>query len=271
MRASIETITPEMALNYLKRNNSNRPISKSKVDLYAYVMSHGAWQLNGETIVFDVDGNLKNGQHRLLAIIKCGKPIKFVVVRDISKKANIYDRGRSRSATDSMVIGGMSKELANGTYAAVAKLHYEIQQHKKNISDYQIINFLENHKNTLIILRPLWSKSHKSSPGRLSTKNAPLLLAAMYAIESGEDIKDISDFFTVYKTGFVDNKNQSSAIVCRNDYIAKNISTHTSPERIKAECVYEKAICDFCIKYPRLKTYKTYTEPTYSNNNIFKE
>lgn len=94
----VETITPQKAMEYLKTSKGNRNISKPVVKSYALTMKSGGWMLNGEPIVFDQDGHLINGHHRLYAIIESGVPIESFVTRGVSDKAYVtFDCGRHRT------------------------------------------------------------------------------------------------------------------------------------------------------------------------------
>lgn len=274
MKIQIETITPDMAARYLEHNLVNRRINELKVNAYAHDMKNGAWQLNGEAIRFDSDGRLIDGQHRLKAIIKSGKQIPIVVMRDIANNVTIYDRGRPRNVTDSLIMGGLDKSIANPIYCGVAKLHAKAQLGKSVISDEQVKEFLLHHEGTLQAMRPIWTRSRGLKSGVVPTKTASFLLACMYAIESGEDINKIYRFAQVYSTGLVDNSTESAAVIVRNDYLSKTLSPYAASandsHRVQALHVYEKAIFDFCRGYRRTKSYKNYSGSTYSNNVIFK-
>jgi len=91
----VEKITPEKAKEYLKKNVNNprgtNSLNLGTVRALADAMSAGLWELNGEAIEFDSNGFLKNGQHRLAAIIKSGKTIETVVIRGIDPSVMIYD------------------------------------------------------------------------------------------------------------------------------------------------------------------------------------
>ena len=94
----VETITPQKAQEYLNTSKGNRNISKPVVDSYAITMKSGGWLLNGEAIVFDQEGHLINGHHRLHAVIKSGVPIESFVTRGVSDKAFVtFDCGRHRT------------------------------------------------------------------------------------------------------------------------------------------------------------------------------
>lgn len=56
VQTTIETITPEMAKEYLTHNVVNRKPCKGQIEYYARMMGNGTWLLNGESIVFDNKG-----------------------------------------------------------------------------------------------------------------------------------------------------------------------------------------------------------------------
>ena len=79
-----EVITPEIAREMLTHNTNNyRAISKTVVSRYVDEIQGNCWEANGDTIVFNEDGVLLNGQHRLTAVAEAGKPIVSLVVRGI--------------------------------------------------------------------------------------------------------------------------------------------------------------------------------------------
>lgn len=90
-------ITPEMAARFLEANKDNRPISDNTVRLYADEMRRDKWMLNGDTICFDEQGRLLNGQHRLKACVLSGKPFEAIVIGGFSRDSfSTFDNGRSR-------------------------------------------------------------------------------------------------------------------------------------------------------------------------------
>jgi len=110
---TIETITPEMASEYLKKNEVNRKLNKAQAQYYARMLSEGQWMLNGEAIVFDAKGNLSDGQHRLNAIIMSNVPMQTVVVRNVDCEAfATIDHGKARSHADSFKISGIANSVA---------------------------------------------------------------------------------------------------------------------------------------------------------------
>lgn len=94
----IEMITPRKAREYYNCSAGNRPISKTIVRSYADSMRQGKWLLNGVPIIFDVDGHLLDGHHRLLAIEMANIPVSMEVRRGVSPECfTTYDCGRHRT------------------------------------------------------------------------------------------------------------------------------------------------------------------------------
>jgi hypothetical protein len=78
-----EIITPAVAAEYLDQNTDNRHLRSRAVDMYTRNMLAGEWKVTGETIKFDRNGRLIDGQHRLAAIIRAEKQQPCLVVRGL--------------------------------------------------------------------------------------------------------------------------------------------------------------------------------------------
>lgn len=108
LQSRVERITPDIAREYLNRNTSNRCVTQSMVNFYAREMQCGRWQFNGDSIRFDSNGNLIDGQHRLLAIIKSGVSLDMLVISGLDSKSFLtIDQGKKRSVGDCFSISGI--------------------------------------------------------------------------------------------------------------------------------------------------------------------
>lgn len=117
----VETITPEIAREYLKFNVTNRPLRQKTVCKYAKQMKNGEFMLNGEAIVFSDGGSLLNGQHRLNACVQAGVSFQSVVVRGIPFETfHTIDIGKPRTTADVFSISGVS----NPSNSATIVSHY---------------------------------------------------------------------------------------------------------------------------------------------------
>lgn len=108
MQYVTENITPGKAQNYLKVSGGNRPISKVTVRSYADTMRKGRWMLNGVPIIFDNEGRLIDGHHRLLAVVEAGIPVRFDVARGAAPEAfTTIDCGRHRNVGQLLAMQGV--------------------------------------------------------------------------------------------------------------------------------------------------------------------
>lgn len=73
------SVTPEIASRWLESNDKNRRISWLHVRKLAQIMQSGAWALNGQTVSFDDNGRLLDGQHRLNAVVQSGMTVPMAI------------------------------------------------------------------------------------------------------------------------------------------------------------------------------------------------
>ena len=112
LKAEVITITPKLAEEWLGKNIKNRAISKRLVSAYARDMTAGYWRLTGEPISFNKNGDMVNGQHRLLACIQALTPFTSLVVYGVGATASlVLDAGRSRRAGDILKMNGIDNPV----------------------------------------------------------------------------------------------------------------------------------------------------------------
>jgi hypothetical protein len=121
MRTERITITPQTASVMLASNiDRNRPVRQAIVGKYANDMKYGRWVAdNGETIKFNAQGQLIDGQHRLNAIVKANVAVTIWVAYDVADTAfTTIDTGYLRSAGAIMHMGG---EIDSNKKAALVR------------------------------------------------------------------------------------------------------------------------------------------------------
>lgn len=105
--ATFEYIDPEIAEQFLAKNTQNRPLQKHHVKYLAKEMLEGRWQFNGDAIVFDINNVMRQGQHRMQAVIQTGLGFWFLVVRGIDPAAfSTMDCGKPRNGSDALALIG---------------------------------------------------------------------------------------------------------------------------------------------------------------------
>ena len=104
---TVEVVTPEKAAEWLVGNTHNRRQKATAIEKYAEDMAAGRWDLNGESLKFNGDGRLLDGQNRLLAVVQSRATIRSVVVRGVSAAAqDTMDVGVSRRLSDVLQLRG---------------------------------------------------------------------------------------------------------------------------------------------------------------------
>lgn len=103
-------LTVETLVKMMRDANEihNRTVSIANVDRYARDMSNDKWLFTGDPIRIDKDGFVRDGQHRLLAIVRSGVSLYMTVMRNVDPSMQmVLDIGRSRSPRDQLRIQGL--------------------------------------------------------------------------------------------------------------------------------------------------------------------
>ena len=150
MDAKLELITPAIAKDFLANAKKNRNINEKMVRRLADDMREGRWQVNGQTIILDVQGQLIDGQHRLTAIILAQRPQNIFVVRGVATAAmETMDTGKARSLSDVLSLEGFknTNNLATTArqvwnYAAGVTTNY-------SPTKMTLLDFIKHHRDQL--------------------------------------------------------------------------------------------------------------------------
>jgi hypothetical protein len=123
LNMGVTLVTPDMAANWLARGGKNRKLNERRVEALVAAIRRGEWRLTGDSVKLDVSGMVRDGQHRLQAIVKSGIPIETLVVRGVTEDAfDVMDTGRSRTIGD--VLGMHGHAYHNAVAGAVRLLIY---------------------------------------------------------------------------------------------------------------------------------------------------
>lgn len=124
-RVSLEVITADEARSYLERNVRNRKFAESQLQKISEALKGGDWCFNGASIVFDREGNLADGQHRLIACARTGVPLTTLVVRGVVPMVaqDTTDNTRRRTLASQLQIRG---EKNYKTLAGTIGVYYQL-------------------------------------------------------------------------------------------------------------------------------------------------
>jgi len=111
-------VTPEMAVQWLRRNRANRRIGGREIEFLVGELKEKLWRYNGQTVSFSKTGGLLDGQHRLAGIAATGIAAPINIALDIDDDAFMtIDSGRGRDFADVLFIRGV--QYASHVAAAI--------------------------------------------------------------------------------------------------------------------------------------------------------
>ena len=229
MRTEVIRITPEMALDMLCKNSSNRKIRQSRVKYYAEQMRAGNWHLTGQGITFAKDGTLLDGQHRLHAIVECELPQEMLVIYD-ADKVSTYDCGLKRSIADQLQLAGANyaNSVMSNNGLAMVKLYMCIEQcgtvtHAlRDFSADDIMDWIDAHREEAEYFTSfLYTQNSKTS---LTGTRRAIIYATMWAIYNlnvGFTKEDVVRVAHLIRDGLATDDGDAPIIGFRNQIIAK--------------------------------------------------
>lgn len=126
-KTDVVLVTPAMARSWLEKNTENRPVRQSVVSNFHQLYQRGEWKLTHQGVAFDLNGTLKDGQHRLIFISQLPDsaqvPIAVTTGMDVDT-FGVIDVGARRTPSDELGINTQLSAAAN----FVAKIFNNNQQ-----------------------------------------------------------------------------------------------------------------------------------------------
>ena len=258
MYSRIETITPEIAGLYLKRNENNRRKKPAGIRRYAQDMAAGKWQLSPQGISFYESGKLADGQNRLEAVILANIPVDFYVTYDVPNESTIQDRCIVRSSADILKMSGVNSAASTTNGVALANMLFTLAGYNKP-SESSLNDFITENEN--LICQAL-SVCNRGEGGNKIANKAPITAAAFCALYCGVDFDGLCDFFGCVNSGYQAGHEQDAAIFLRN-YLIQEYTNSSHRERCTAFMYTTNAIRDFAYGKPRRRKYPANTKPVF--------
>jgi hypothetical protein len=140
-------ITPDMAKSLLENNPINRSPSGVKVREYAHDMTNGNFMFAGHTVCVSKDRKLLDGQQRLMACVKSGRPFHTILVENLPEHViKVMDSGKKRTYADQLKMEGYSHpaQLASAVKMLILIAQMDPKDHGYTIS--QLNSVFNKHK-----------------------------------------------------------------------------------------------------------------------------
>lgn len=245
VRAYATEVNPKLATDMLyKTEAKNRKINQRRVRALAGVMSRGQWELNGECIIVDDDGNVRDGQHRLEAVVRSGVTIPAIIVEGIDPSTfHSLNTGVSRTFGHAYY---MTHDIDQGTASTISGatryfIQYEAgspfvtQDVRPTIFDCEAV--VKNHPgivDSVMFCKGLYKRLTKGAPWVFPI-GAAACLHYIYSCSQGAAAAD--DYIEQLLLG-VNIREGSAAQIVRNRLIGESVTaTKRLPLRTRAMMV----------------------------------
>ena len=232
MEWKLEKITPAKARDILRHNKVNRNLNKGTVIAYAEDIKNNRWDTNTTACIAISDsGELKDGQHRLSAIIMADKPVLMWVCRGVGDNV-VFDCGRNRSLADFMKINypGIDKKYTNNAVLAMIRalviaLRGNAQQ---KVTQHECEDYIFNHMNDL-------DEFFNAVPLRKIQKVSVTLvyLGMFMAYKGGVPLSDLTHFANVLFTGMGEGSHDFPIIAYRNYLLNMNSTVRVTDGELR--------------------------------------
>lgn len=146
--ASFEEVTPDLAQEWLDRYNThNRRMRKNHVAQLTRDLQADQFLFTGDTIKFDWNEVLLDGQHRLAGIAQSGKTEVLLVVRGLDPRSQTaIDINSRRLAYDALKLQGVQGDMKNSAAIARGVFMYDIGRVPTHL---ETIAFVEENADAL--------------------------------------------------------------------------------------------------------------------------
>jgi hypothetical protein len=206
MRQEKLLITPGMAKRCLAKNEQNRRINQQWVNFLAAEMEAGRFVTSPHGIVFDLEGKLIDGQHRLAAIVQSNLPQEMWVAqgfeREIVSKA--IDRQKTRDlAAYARMIG--CEEIHN-SHGAIARILEYGPNPQGVMPNEKLLEITQKYWEGVRFAEEIGRGVHKMT--------AQILAVIARAYYSG-DHERLRQFVEVYKTELAQSPGDHAAIALK--------------------------------------------------------
>lgn len=235
----VSTITPADAAAFLNNNTNNyRTLRAAVVARYAADMKDGNWVLTGAPIVFNGDGTLIDGQHRLQACVLANTPFTTVIMRQAdSQTALAIDTGLKRKFSDHLRREG-HHDVNN--LAALIRLALKYDNGTihttETPSPHQLMSYFDTHSDISEWTAP--GKRIRDHTGiRQTSASLALYLTARLG---GDETQDAYSFVdqTIAGTNF----EQGSPILTLHKWARRTASAAHQPDTIHQSAIVLKAL-----------------------------
>lgn len=265
-RVQFTSITPEMAKTMLEKNGRNRRIDQRRVNAYAQAMSAGEWKSELNTFAVYEDGNIADGQHRLMAIWLGGITLDNCMIISDVKNDSLFDVGQARTTAQNILIRGNVCEMTQmNERVAIAKFLLTYRNGITKPNDFVVENFVRKYN---FAIDTVVKKLHSKKVSKVST--APVGAALVVALVNGVSLELIEEVCEALVSGVVLEPYKLPIIVLRNRLLQSNTREMSRNGRIEKFLITQRVIAAV-ISREKLTTIRAISKPIWEIEEMKKE
>ena len=265
-------ITKELADQYLDANPRNRTKKIVNIDRLKNDLLHGRFECTHQGIAIAEDGELIDGQHRLVAISETGIGAWCWVCFNAPKSTKI-DIGSSRNNRDSLYMAGViekdSVEYCNLTYPLITLMVCESFGRPRSV----VLTADEKHSiyvNHRALIDPIIQIATQGRAGK--GKSSLVLYAMMCALNAGVETETLAKWHQIVKTGDFYSEDKEELKAGRSILLFKNYiedkNTFSNGTNEKIEETIKKAMSSIDYYNRRRSVTKIYGSWVYPKINV---
>lgn len=221
-------VTPEMATEMLRNNAHNRTVSNGNVKKISEDIRNDNFVETHQGIGIGPDGEIVDGQHRLMGIIQAGKPVWMYIARystleSANKARLVIDRGKKRDIGASIEIAQIVQN-AGKKRVAVANIIYAIENGTSGkciASDSEVVAIVVKTMGRFDAIRDVVS----------ATWNAPAMGAFVWALAFDSRVVELAKRLE-NAANLPDNEALTGSEIALRDVIKSSVGYGGSAERM---------------------------------------
>jgi len=234
IKSEVVLVTPAMAEQWLKSNTKNRKPAERTINAYASDMAAGRWELTNQGIAFYETGELADGQHRLMAVIKSRTPVMMMVTYGLSESAiNGIDQHKIRAVHDVLTMA--SHGQVTSIDVAVTRLCFGYAKSTASIVG----------ESMLLIIDELRQVDDWMVKTNTKLVGACTRAAIVLALKAGADKEKIRSFTAVLTTGMPNCELDRGVIVLRESLLSGATKQRGGAERVEIVKKVQQAIKNY--------------------------
>lgn len=199
-------VTPIMATGFKKHNNRNRPYKHSAITKYTKDMREGNFIHIGDTIRFDQNGSIIDGQNRIESILNSGVTVEQNIETGLPVLAfEKIDQGIKRSFGD--MIFGMGiryhQTVASGIVLYHGLLDITSKEKKKSIPNAKLVEYVKNNVKMVPLMEDCAALAKKYKKALEGSVSEYMYMAILYMARKKYGDKAIEFFDKLSQGNFV--------------------------------------------------------------------